>query len=176
MLAAIATLTLAAALGVAGDAEAVTMRWTAPLDQSQEVTPPTGVPAGAGGLAKGLLDTATGHLTWKVTYENLSGPPTMMHFHGPAPVGVNAPITVDIGAISGLASPAKGSTTISASQVAEVLDHLWFVNVHTMANMPGEIRGQVAVAPIPLPAGLPLALGALAALSGLRLLRRSATA
>ncbi len=47
--------------------------------------------------------------------------------------------------ISGLGSPSIGSAVITASQVTDLLAGLWYINVHTGLNLPGEIRGQVSV-------------------------------
>ena len=42
-----------------------------------------------------------------------------------------------------LASPIIGSATLSAAQVDQVKQGLWYINLHTAANPGGEIRGQV---------------------------------
>ena len=152
-----------AAIGLAAtSAHALVVPWTATLDQAQEIPAPTIVP-GAGGSASGQVDTVTGDLSWMITYAGLSGAPTGMHFHGPAPAGSTAGVEVNIGNISGLGSPSSGSTTITASQVSDLLNGLWYINIHTAANGPGEIRGQVD--PVPLPAALPLMLGVIGAVA-----------
>jgi hypothetical protein len=140
------TLALSAALAVCfgGAALADTVKWSAKLDQAQEGDFKTKVD-GAKGDASGTLDTMTGAVTWEVTWSGLSGNATMMHFHGPAPAGKNAGVLVDLGKISGVTSPAKGKTTITPDQVKQVMDGVWYVNVHTAANPGGEIRGQVLV-------------------------------
>lgn len=97
----------------------------------------------AAGAARIAYDPASRELSWEIAWEGLTGPPTMMHFHGPAAVGANAGVQVNIGAISGLESPSVGSTTITAEQEADLLAGQWYINIHTEANGPGEIRGQV---------------------------------
>lgn len=165
------TVLAACAALAAGSAEAVTLRWSAQLDQAQETTVTVPAPE-ASGMGRGRIDTATGLLSWKVTYGGLTDHAMMMHTHGPAAPGATAGVTVDIGAIGGLDSGAMGSTTITSAQVAELLGGLWYVNVHTMANLGGEIRGQIQTAPVPLPAALPLALAGAAALAGVATRRR----
>lgn len=135
-------LSAALALGFGGAALADMVKWSAKLDQAQEGDFKTKVD-GATGAATGTLDTATGAMIWQVTWSGLSGPATMMHFHGPAPMGKNAGVLVNIGNIAGLTSPSKGSATITPDQVKQVLDGTWYVNIHTAANPAGEIRGQV---------------------------------
>ena len=155
----------------AGGAEAITLRWSADLDQAQETVVTVAAP-GAFGAGSGKIDTETGDLSWKVTYGDLTGDALNMHFHGPAPVGVNAGVAVDIGAVGGLASGTMGAAMITSAQVAELLGGLWYINVHTAANPGGEIRGQVHAAPVPLPAALPLAIAGMAVFGGLSMRRR----
>lgn len=140
---------------------AAVVDWTASLDGSQEA--PSVVTTGAG-AAIGTLDTVSGDLSWTVTFADLIGTPTAMHFHGPAGPGANAGVQVNIGAISGLGSPSVGSTIISSNQVADLLAGLYYINLHTDAFPGGEIRGQVAAADVPVPFTAPLAISAFAAL------------
>ncbi|MBI1172890.1 CHRD domain-containing protein [bacterium] len=135
-------LSAALALGLGGAAMADMVKWSAKLDQAQEGDFKTKV-AGAMGDASGTLDTATGAMTWDVSWMGLSGDATAMHFHGPAPAGKNAGVLVDIGKASGLKSPSKGSAKLTPDQVKQVMDGMWYVNIHTAANPKGEIRGQV---------------------------------
>lgn len=164
-------LAIAASLVLAASsAEAITVRWTATLDQAQEIPTPVLVP-GASGSAFGTIDTDTGRLAWNLAFSGLSGPALAAHFHAPGARGETAPVFVDIGAISGLGSPSVGSTTIALAAGQQLLDGLFYINVHTALNPTGEIRGQVS--PIPLPAALPLALVACALLGGLAARRRA---
>ncbi len=153
----------------AATSEAATIQWTASLDQAQEVPAPSPVP-GAAGSAFGTIDTDTGLLDWNLSFSGLSGPAIGAHFHGPGAVGVTAPVVVDIGSISGLNTPTIGFATISLAAAQQLLDGLFYINIHTTLNPSGEIRGQVA--PVPLPAALPLAVLAFAALAGLAARRR----
>ncbi len=100
---------------------------------------------GTGSLATGTgtysLDTTNNVLTWTVSYQSdvLSGTVTAAHFHGPAPAGTNAGVQVSIGT----ANPASGTTNLTITQTKEIINDLWYVNVHTTAFPGGEIRGQV---------------------------------
>jgi CHRD domain-containing protein len=42
-----------------------------------------------------------------------------------------------------LASPIKGSATLTDTQIAQLEAGKWYVNIHTAANKGGEIRGQL---------------------------------
>jgi hypothetical protein len=133
----IVLLGLAATAGTAG---AEVHLFEAIIDGSQEV-PPSG--STATGFASLTYDDITGELSWEIQWSGLSGPPTGMHFHGPAPAGVNAGIQIDVGIISGLTSPSIGSTAITAAQGDDLLSNLWYVNIHAAQFPAGEIRGQI---------------------------------
>jgi CHRD domain len=138
-------LTGAAGLLVAlGSAQAQTLHFNFVIEGSQLVPPVAGSGVGVGDV---FLDTQTNEVRWNIGFTQLSGPAVAAHFHGPAPIGANAAIQVDIGAVSGLFSPMIGTTTISAAQSADLQAGLWYVNIHTALNPTGEIRGQVIPAP-----------------------------
>jgi len=122
-----------------GVACADTVALKADLEPSSEVPPR--VSHGHGDLSA-TFDTSTKSLQWTITYQDLSGPATMAHFHGPAPVGQNAKPQVPIDN-NALASPIKGSATLTDQQVADLMAGQWYFNIHTAQNPSGEIRGQV---------------------------------
>jgi hypothetical protein len=118
-------------------ADSVALR--ANLQPSSEVPPH--VSKGHGAL-KATFDTSTNKLVWEVTYGGLTGPATMAHFHGPAPVGQNAKVQVPIPADE-LPSPIKGEATLTEAQANDLLGGQYYFNIHTAKNPAGEIRGQV---------------------------------
>lgn len=140
---------LATLIGVlAVPASAATIDLFASIDGSQEV-PANSSPATGTGVM--TYDDITNLLSWTITYSGFVNTPTVSHFHGPAPVGVNAGVEVDIVANSGgsIASPMIGSATITEAQEVDLLMELWYINIHSDVIPGGEIRGQVAVVPIP---------------------------
>ncbi|WP_244814480.1 CHRD domain-containing protein [Caballeronia sp. Lep1P3] len=120
-------------------AHADTVALKANLQPSSEVPPR--VSKGHGTL-DATFDTDSKVLTWTATYADLSGPVTMAHFHGPAPVGQNAKVQVPVDKRA-LASPMKGRATLTEQQVADLMGGQWYFNIHTQENPTGEIRGQV---------------------------------
>jgi hypothetical protein len=86
-------------------------------------------------------DPATKKLSWKLTYSGLTGPATAAHFHGPAESGKNAAVAVAIP--NATTSPVEGSATLTDAQAADLEAGKYYVNIHTVANPGGEIRGQV---------------------------------
>ncbi len=131
---------LAAALTLSGlgAAYADDVVYTAKLDGATE-TPPNDTKGT--GAVDAHFDTATKTLTWTVTYSGLTGPATMAHFHGPAPEGKAAPVMVPIK--DALASPIKGSATLSDEQAKALTDGMMYFNIHTDAHKAGEVRGQL---------------------------------
>ena len=150
-------LLLAMCLGI-GEACGELFNLTSTIDGAQAY-------AGAGsgspgtGMATVSYDDSTTLLGWDISWGGLLGTETAMHFHGPASPGVNAGVMVNISAISGTSSPSVGSTTISTTQAAELLNDLWYINIHTDRDPGGEIRGQVLL--IPEPTSVILCLGGL---------------
>ena len=95
------------------------------------------------GMLTGTYDPETRKLTYEATFDNLTGPATMAHFHAPAPVGKAAGVEVPIkGAVT---SPIKGEVMLTEVQAKNLTDGMTYFNVHTAKNKGGEIRGQVMV-------------------------------
>lgn len=105
---------------------------------------PNPVTTNATGNITGTLNATTNTLTYNITWTGLSGPVTGFHFHAPATpqqsVGVMIPIT-------GYPAAAAGSygNTIVLHDTAEAhfLNDMVYYNIHTGANPPGEIRGNI---------------------------------
>ena len=116
---------------------AETITYTAALKGADEVPPND---TKGTGMVEAKYDTASMKLTYTITYSGLTGAATAAHFHGPAKPGANAgPIIT----LEKLDSPIKGEATLTAEQAKELADGMWYLNVHTKAHPPGEIRGQL---------------------------------
>lgn len=110
---------------------------------SQEVP---AVTTGGSGTVTGSYNSSTNLLNYTVTWTGLSGPATLMHFHGPASAGANAGVALGITGFTSAASGSyTGSATLNDTQEADLLAGKWYYNVHTTANGGGEIRAQVVV-------------------------------
>jgi len=131
-----AALATAVLLGASG-ASAEMVKYKATLNGASEV--PANAEKGTG-QAQFDFDTTSKQLTWTVTYSGLTGPATAAHIHGPAAPGANAPPIVPF---PQPASPIKGSATLTDAQVTALTSGQLYVNVHTAAHGPGEIRGQI---------------------------------
>jgi hypothetical protein len=120
--------------------------WAADVAVTAELKGASEVPAnnspGTGKLA-GTLNPDTRVLKWTITYDKLTGPVSAGHFHGPAPVGQNAPPAVNFA--GKLASPIEGQAELTPEQLKDLQAGKWYVNLHTAANPGGEVRGQAVV-------------------------------
>jgi hypothetical protein len=136
---ALAAVALSAFLFAGTTAFAAMQSYTADLKGSSEVPPND---SKGTGTVTASYDTATKKLTYTVTYQDLSGPATAAHFHGPAAPGANAGVMVPVPPTN-LASPIKGEATLTDAQATDLEGGKVYFNIHTALHGPGEIRGQV---------------------------------
>jgi len=154
-------------------------QFAATLTPEAEVPPATS--DGSGSATVTISDDGTS-LDYEVTFEGLTGPPTGSHIHfGGADVAGPVMIPFEHGPspFSGTFNeadyaPAEGIPDTFAEALDAIRDGNAYVNVHTEANPPGEIRGQLRVVPdtatadeasSPAAAGTPVMLLALVGLA-----------
>jgi hypothetical protein len=126
------------ALTVGAPAFAGTTTYKAALDGKSEVPPNDSKGTGS---VEAKYDSDSMMLTWTVTYSGMTGAATAAHFHGPAKLGENAGPAITLAAP--LESPIKGEQKLTKEQADALANGLWYLNVHTAAHAPGEIRGQL---------------------------------
>jgi hypothetical protein len=125
----------------AGPSAAATESFEVALSGAQQVP---AVQTAGSGIARLRYDTATHVIEWKITYQGLSGPVTMAHFHGPAAAGKNGGVQIWLTRKGSPAeSPITGSATLTPEQARQFAAGEWYINIHTQAHPGGEIRGQV---------------------------------
>ncbi|HVC51911.1 MAG TPA: CHRD domain-containing protein [Stellaceae bacterium] len=124
---------------VSGTSQAAMQTYKATINGASEVPPVTTSGTGAAAVN---VDPATMELSWTVTYSGLTGPAAAAHIHCGAAAGANGPVAVSFG--TKLASPIKGSGKMTAAQLADLEAGKCYVNIHTAAHKPGEIRGQLS--------------------------------
>ncbi|WP_340677943.1 CHRD domain-containing protein [Paraglaciecola sp.] len=135
------TLTLFASLllGTSNSASASLIKFSASLDGIQ-----TNAGVGTGSLATGwgtmLFDDVTNDFWWEISWSGLQAAATAAHFHGPALPNQNAGVQVAINVGS---NPSSGNTVLTAQQASDLMNSLWYVNIHTSIFPGGEIHGQV---------------------------------
>jgi hypothetical protein len=140
-------------IGVSGAGQAVgaatTLSLTAKLNASQEVPKPRATAAARGAFAAGMIRSgAGGSLSWRLTFQGLSGKATAAHVHL-AKRGKAGAVAVSL--CGPCRSGARGTAKLNAKTVTALLAGAAYVNVHTAKNPAGEIRGQVARSSAPPP-------------------------
>lgn len=117
------------------------------LRASQERPKPKGklVKAKGNFTATVTRSGSSGLIVWKLTFGNLTGKAVAAHIHSGARGKAGAVIVP-------LCAPCKSGRTGRATVSASVLNALesgrTYVNVHTLRNPAGEIRGQLAAVPL----------------------------
>ncbi|HWK65981.1 MAG TPA: CHRD domain-containing protein [Rhizobiaceae bacterium] len=134
----LASLAAAAVMAFSSPLLAETVKLAATLDGAQQNPP---VKTDGKGTAQLTFDSQSRKLDWTVEYSGLSGPAVAGHLHGPAEKGENAGVAVPFK--GKLASPIKGSATLTEAQASDLLAGRYYINLHTAAHKDGEIRGQV---------------------------------
>lgn len=117
--------------------------YTANLSGAQEVP---AVSTNATGWARVVLNESAGTISFTVSFSGLSSNQTAAHIHGAAPIGVNAGVLISLGVVGGTSGTLTGTTAITPTQIANLRANQTYVNVHTVNNAGGEIRGQLSVA------------------------------
>lgn len=93
-----------------------------------------------------IYDKRTQVLNYTIKFSGLTGNATAAHVHGLAPVGYTAGV---VQSFTGF--PLATSGTYSGSLLADgvlikeddILNGLYYINIHTAANPGGEIKGQI---------------------------------
>jgi hypothetical protein len=126
----------------AGLSLAAPQKFTVALSGGEQAPP---VQTSGSGKAELTYDPANRMVVWSITYTGLSGPVTMAHFHGPAPAGKNAGVTLWLTRQGTTAAgDIKGGATLTPEQAEQFAAGQWYINLHTKEHPDGEIRGQVA--------------------------------
>ena len=117
---------------------------------TQEV-PPNASP-GTGTIV-GTFDNVTKVLSYTINFSGLIGNTAAGHFHGPAPIGVNAPVLIGYaGFPTGVqAGTYANSHVLTPLQETHLMAGLVYSNIHTNQFPGGEIRTQMILdAPLPV--------------------------
>lgn len=124
--------------------------FVASFDGAHEV--PARITNGTGTGVVIVTDETTGAAKVSLNFSGLTSPANAAHIHGPAAEGVNAPILFPItipAATSGSANDV--AITMTATQLQQLKDGLFYFNVHSDNFPSGEIRGQIKFNPIDEP-------------------------
>jgi len=113
-------------------------RFSASLNRGQEVPKPNGVSVRASGRFTATLNGSK--LTWKLTFGHLTGKATAAHIHS----GKRGKAGI---VLIPLCNPCKsgvsGTAAVTSKEATAMKKGELYVNVHTVKNPAGEIRGQI---------------------------------
>ena len=127
---------------LATNAQAIDYQVT--LDAAQEVPTPTLGGATPTGSATVSVNTITGAVSISSgSYTGLTSDASLAHLHGLAPAGSTAGVIFGLSVTGGTAGTISGSGSLGASDLSGLLAGQTYINLHTVNNGPGEIRGQV---------------------------------
>lgn len=133
----------ALALGVPPQAPAVIHAFGAiSVNVAEETPPPVGGASGSG-VFNAVYDDVSNQLTFHVSWTGLTTNATAGHLHGPAGPGVPAGVQVDLSISGGTSGSHTATVSLSPAQETMLLGGLMYINIHTVTNGGGEIRGQI---------------------------------
>lgn len=113
------------------------------LDTAQEVPTPNVTGFSPSGTATVNVTIANGNFTVNGSYSGMTSNVSGSHLHGLAGPGATAGVIQGLANTGGTSGTFSGGGTLSAANLAGLLDGNTYLNVHTANNGPGEIRGQV---------------------------------
>jgi hypothetical protein len=136
-------------IGAAACASAALSGFASPASASSTVTlvcelrgnqeAPVPVITPARGCGRFIIDRNANTIDFYISFSGLSSPETAAHFHGNAGPGVPAGVKIALP----LGNPKVGVVAYAEADEAAILAGLWYVNIHTVNNGGGEIRGQM---------------------------------
>lgn len=103
---------------------------------------PLQTPSQGSGVASINYQGSLNRLTYQIEFEGLTSNTTQAHFHGPAPADGTAGVVITISA-GQFDSGFSGTMSLNAIQQTDIINGMWYVNIHTEDNPMGELRGQV---------------------------------
>jgi CHRD domain-containing protein len=113
-------------------------RFTASLNRGQEVPKPKGVSVRASGRFTATLSGSK--LKWTLTFKHLTGKAIAAHIHS----GKRGKAGIVLVPLCGpCKSGASGTAVVTSAEVKAMKKGDLYVNVHTVKNPAGEIRGQI---------------------------------
>jgi uncharacterized protein (TIGR03118 family) len=116
----------------------VPLRIAMTMNGAQEV-PPVTTPA----TATGSLTLVGSQLYYDISYSGLVGSATAAHIHGPADPTLPAGIIIPLKTPTGTSGNISGSVSLTPTNMAYLLAGLTYINIHSISNASGEIRGQI---------------------------------
>lgn len=128
------------------------LNFTAIIRGDFEVPPTASAAVGVGVFQ---LDTTDNYFSYQILFTDvlLSGTEIAAHIHGPAAPGANGPVIIPL-PFGAYKAGAVDLDSVPGANPADLVDGLWYVNIHSTVFPGGEIRGQIQ--PVGAPDGVPV--------------------
>ena len=130
---------------VASQSGQTVLPFTAYLSGASEVP---GVPTAGTGI--GTISVEGSNFNYHISFSGLTSPAIAAHLHGPADANTNANVLLPLNGASGTSGTLAGTQVLTPDELADIINGVSYVNIHTTINQGGEIRGQVVPLHIPV--------------------------
>jgi Cu/Zn superoxide dismutase len=129
--------------GAAARPEATSIQLRTVMNAEQEVPAPSGDVSNARGTFSATLSRSDSgaSISWQMSFSGLTGAAGAAHIHQAA---TGSPGPVVLALCGPCQSPLSGTGNVTEAVADAIESGNAYVNVHTAANGPGEIRGQLA--------------------------------
>lgn len=117
-------------------------RYTATLNGANERPNPV-TPAGTGSAT---IDIIGNELKYDVSWSGLTSAATAGHIHGRADANTATGVLQGFTGVSGATGGTTGTVLVNQATLGAIVDGMAYVNIHSVNNGGGEIRGQLAPA------------------------------
>ena len=102
------------------------------------------------GTGIGTISVEGSNFTYHISFSGLSSPAIAAHLHGAADANNNAGVQFPLSGASGTSGTLSGTQVLTPDQLADIVNGMSYINIHTTVNQGGEIRGQVVPLHIPV--------------------------
>jgi hypothetical protein len=93
--------------------------------------------------ALGTLTLEASNLTYNINFAGLSAPATAAEIHAAATATNTAGVIIPLSVPAATSGTIGGRADVTPDQVADIVNGMAYVNIHTTNNPGGEIRGQI---------------------------------
>jgi uncharacterized protein (TIGR03118 family) len=130
---------------VAGQSGQTVLPLTVYLSGASEVP---GVQTAGNGI--GTISVEGSNFNYHISFSGLTSPAIAAHLHGAADANNNANVLFALNGASGTSGTLSGTQVLTPDELADIINGVSYVNIHTTINQGGEIRGQVVPLHIPV--------------------------
>ncbi|HTL59301.1 MAG TPA: TIGR03118 family protein [Candidatus Limnocylindrales bacterium] len=98
----------------------------------------------------GTISIDGSNFNYNISFSGLSSPAIAAHLHGTADATTNAGVLFPLSGATGTSGTLSGTQVLTPDQLADIINGVTYVNIHTTLNQGGEVRGQVVPLHIPV--------------------------